>query len=182
MDNKYAYLNKNDYNIGFIQENIEMVIYSIVCFFVPLFIGHPQLFVGVIVNSSLILAALNLRNYKLLPIILLPSIGVLSRGIIFGPFTVFLLYMLPFIWIGNSLLVYVFKLLNLERKINKWITLLAGSFIKALFLFGVAYLLVNLGIIPNIFLKTMGLFQFYTAIAGGFVAFGLQGIKKRIRI
>ena len=58
------YLNKQEYKFGFVQENVEMVVYSVVCFFVPFFIGHPQLIVGIIVNASLVLAALNLRSYK----------------------------------------------------------------------------------------------------------------------
>lgn len=180
MNINYEFLKKNDYKIGYIQENIELVVYSLICFFVPFFIGHPQLVVGIIVNASLILAALNLRNYRLLPIIMLPSLGVLSRGLIFGPFTVFLIYMIPFIWIGNSLLVYTFKLLNMEKKVNKWITLGVGALIKALFLFAIAFLFVNLGILPKLFLTTMGIFQFYTAISGGIIALGIQAVKKKV--
>jgi len=180
MNINYEYLKKKEYKFGHVQENIEMIIYSAICFFIPFFIGHPQLIVGVIVNASLILAALNLRNYRLLPIIMLPSLGVLSRGIIFGPFTVFLIYMIPFIWIGNSILVYTFKLLNLEKKINRWVTLLIGSITKAAFLFAIAFLFVNLGILPKLFLTTMGIFQFYTAILGGITAFGIQAVKKKI--
>ncbi len=180
MKVNYEFVKKNDYKIGFIQENIEMIIYSAVCFFVPFFIGHPQLLVGAVVNASLILSAMNLRSYRLLPVIMLPSLAVLSRGIIFGPFTVFLLYMIPFIWIGNSLLVYAFKAFNITRNINKWITLLIGAFIKAAFLFATAFLFVKLGILPKLFLTTMGIFQFYTAILGGTLALGLQAVKKKI--
>ena len=170
------YLNKQDYKLGFLQENIEMVVYSIVCFFVPFLMGHPQLVVGVIVNAALVMAGLNLRSYKLLPVIILPSLGVLSRGIIFGPFTIFLVYMIPFIWIGNSILVLAFKYFNL----NKWLTLGIGAAMKTAFLFLAAFVLVKIGVLPALFLTTMGLFQFYTAVAGGVLALGGQAIKKRL--
>jgi len=143
-------------------------------------IGHPQIIVGVLVNTLLITSALNIKGYKLLPVIIAPSLGALSRGILFGPFTIFLVYMIPFIWIGNAILVYAFKELNLNKKVNRWITLLAGSILKAAFLFAIAYILVKSGILPKLFLTTMGIFQFYTAILGGIIAFGFQWTKKKV--
>ena len=177
---KMEYLNKQEYKFGFLQENIEMIVYSVVCFFVPFFIGHPQIVVGIIVNSSLVLAALNLRNYKLLPVIMLPSLAVLSRGLIFGPFTIFLVYMIPFIWIGNYLLVFSIKQFNLNKKISRFVSLGIGAGAKALFLFIVAFTLIKINFLPALFLTTMGLMQLYTAIAGGLLAFGLHGVKKRV--
>ena len=177
---KYGYLFKQDYHIKNIQENAELVVYSMVCFFIPFLLGHPQLLVGIVVNASLILAALNLKSFKLLPIIMIPSIGVLTKGLIFGPFTIFLVYMIPFIWIGNAILVYCFKKLNLGLGLNSWFVLFIGSVSKAGFLFGVAYLLVKLSILPAVFLGAMGLLQVYTALLGGVLAFSVQGIKKRV--
>lgn len=143
-------------------------------------IGHPQLVVGIVVNALLITSALNIKGYKLLPVIIAPTLGAFSRGILFGPFTIFLLYLIPFIWIGNAILIAAFKALNLNKKLNYWITLTIGSAIKSLFLFSIAYLLFKLNIIPVIFLTSMGLFQFYTAIAGGILAFGFQKVKRKI--
>ncbi len=178
------YLNKmidlQDYKLGYRQELFEIVLYTAVSFFLPLFIGHPQIIVGVLVNTLLITSALNVKGAKLLPVIFAPALGALSRGVLFGPFTVFLLYMVPFIWVGNAILVFAFKSLNLDRRLNKWVTLLLGSAAKAAFLFGVAYILVSLGVIPTLFLTTMGLFQFYTAILGGVLALGFQSAKKRL--
>jgi len=176
----YAFVQKQDYRIGYIQENIEMVFYCLVCFFVPFLLGHPQFLVGIVVNACLILASLNLRGYKLLPVIIFPSLGVLSRGMIFGPFTIFLIYMIPFIWIGNALMVYAFKSFSVHKKINKWVSLVGSVVIKAVFLFGAAFALVNLGVLPKLFLTAMGVFQFYTAILGGVVALSVQGIKKKL--
>jgi hypothetical protein len=176
----YAYIKKQDYVLGYLQENIELVLYSLICFFAPFLIGHPQIVVGVLVNAALILAALNLKDFKLLPMIMIPSLAVLSRGMIFGPFTIFLVYMIPFIWIGNAILVWSFKKFNLGLKINRWITLVIGSILKTAFLFGCAFVFFKLGILPVLFLTTMGLLQLYTAILGGILAIGIQSIKKNL--
>lgn len=178
------YLNKvinlQDYKLSYRTELFEIVLYTIVAFFLPLMVGHPQIVVGVLVNTLLITSALNVKGYKLLPIIIAPTLGALSRGVLFGPFTIFLVYMIPFIWIGNTILVYAFKWLNLNKKINYWITLLIGSITKAAFLFAIAYLLVSMNVLPALFLTAMGIFQFYTAILGGIIAFGFQKTKKKL--
>ena len=173
-------INLQDYKLSYKTEIFEIIIYTIVSFFLPLMVGHPQIVVGVLVNALLITSALNVKGYKLLPVIIAPALGALSRGVLFGPFTVFLLYMIPFIWVGNAILVYTFKALNLNKKTNYWITLLIGSVVKAAFLFGIAFVLVKFGVLPVLFLTTMGVFQLYTAILGGIVAFGFQKAKKKI--
>jgi hypothetical protein len=180
MDNKYEYAKKEEYKFWFRQENIEMIGYSIISFFLPFLIGHPQQIVGVLVNAMLVMSALNLKGYRLLPVIIAPTLGVFARGIIFGPFTIFLAYMIPFIWIGNFILVYAFQKLKVQKKINSWITLAIGALAKTAFLFTIAYLLVNVGIIPALFLTTMGVFQLYTAIAGGIIAIGIQTARKNL--
>ncbi|MCK4621968.1 MAG: hypothetical protein KAT62_07095 [Desulfuromonadales bacterium] len=178
MKTNYAFLEKNDYGISFVQENIEMIIYSLICLAAPFTIGHPQFLVGVVVNAALVLSALNLRGWKLLPVIILPSIGVLSRGIIFGPFSIYLVYMVPFIWAGNAILVYAIKQFNLQKKLSSAASIGIGAALKTLFLFGSAFALVQLGVLPVVFLTAMGLMQLYTALAGGMLALGIQSAKK----
>jgi len=172
--------NLQDYVLNNFNQYIEMVVYTAVCFFVPLLMGHPQVVVGVLVNTMLVVSALNLKGYKLLPIIIVPSLGVLSRGLIFGPFTIFLIYMIPFIWIGNAILVYAFKWLNLYLNWNYFITLGVGALVKSVFLFLSAFVLYRMGLVPVMFLTAMGVIQLITALIGGTVAFGFQGIKKRL--
>ncbi|MFH1683048.1 MAG: hypothetical protein ABIA37_04590 [Candidatus Woesearchaeota archaeon] len=177
---RYQFLQVQDYPLTFLQENIEMFSYSLLAFFVPLLMGHPQFVVGTMVNAALVLAALNLKGAKLLPVILLPSLGVLSRGMIFGPFTIFLLIMIPFIWIGNSLLVFSIKEFYLRRKYNKYLSLGIGISFKVAFLFSMACVLVKASILPVLFLTAMGLTQVYTAVAGSALAVGVQFTKKRL--
>ena len=172
MKNNYS--EEQKYNFLFIRENLEMILYTSVCFFIPFFMGHPQWLVGIIVNTSLVLAGMNLKNYKALLVIIAPSLGVLSKGIIFGPLTIFLVYMIPFIWISNAILVYAFKYI----KTNKFLTLGIGAAMKTAFLFSAAFVMVKLSVLPSIFLTTMGLMQFYTAGVGGILALGIQKIKK----
>ncbi|HHQ44852.1 MAG TPA: hypothetical protein ENN13_01790 [Candidatus Altiarchaeales archaeon] len=169
---------KTEYGLSNVQENLELIAYSMLALLVPFAFGHPQMLVGALVNAALILAALNLKNQKLLPIILLPSVGVLARGLIFGPFTLFLVYMMPFIWCGNTILVYSFKKLGLENGVGRFRTLIAGALAKTLFLFTSAFILHSAGILPKIFLTTMGVLQLATALIGGIIAFTIQSVKK----
>jgi hypothetical protein len=180
MKEEFGYLKKQDYILTNITENIELIIYSAIAFLTPFLLGHPQFLVGVIVNAALVLAALNLKDYKLLPIIMIPSIAVLTRGLIFGPYTIYLIYMIPFIWIGNLILVYSFKKFHFGLKMNKIWTLTFGAILKTAFLFGSTFLFVLLGILPVMFLTTMGLLQLYTALAGGALALGIHTVKKRL--
>jgi hypothetical protein len=73
------------------------------------------------------------------------------------------------------ILVYAFK----RFEMNKGLTLVVGAGLKTLFLFASAFVLVRMGVLPAIFMTTMGLFQLYTAIAGGAIALGIHQIKKK---
>jgi hypothetical protein len=180
MEYMYKLAELQDYAMSNVYENIEMVAYSAVCFFLPLLMGHPQIVVGIAVNAMLVTAALNLKSYKLLPVILLPSMGVLSRGILFGPLIKFLIYFIPFIWAGNAILVFSFKHFKLKKKMNYWLTLAIGTVLKSGFLFLSALVLYKLSIVPAVFLTAMGLMQATTAILGGAAAYGIHYAKKSI--
>jgi len=166
---------KQEYTLSTVRETAELVVYSAVCFFIPFFLAHPQILVGTIVNAALILAALNLRGAKVLPVILLPSIGVVAAGML-NPA---LLFMIPFIWIGNSVLVLVFKKFRVVEKLEYWKVLLTGAAVKTSFLFASAFALVSFGFIPTPFLTAMGVIQLQTALLGGTMAFVVQKAKHR---
>ena len=182
-------INKSDtvggYVVGYAHETVRLYAYLLVGFLVPFTLGHPQELVGIVVNATLILGALELSSYRqITPLLFAPSIGVLARGLIFGPFTPFLAIMLPFIWIGNALLVWGIHEFNKKREINYGITLGAFSVAKSGFLFSIAFLFVSLAILPPPFLAAMGMTQLITAVAGGMLAFGLHksGITRLARV
>lgn len=158
---------------------ITFTLISFLSFAIPFSLGHPQIIVGSIVNASLFLSAIFLPEKFIYPVIFMPSLAVLSRGIIFGPFTPFLVFMIPFIWVGNWLLVFVFKkVFNLYK--NYWLAVFSAAFLKQLFLFTMAVLLFRLHFVPKIFLTTMGIFQFITASLGGILAFLIKKSYARI--
>jgi len=173
-------INLQDYLLDNSRQYFEMVVYSVAGFFVPFLIGYPQIAVGIIVNTMLIVAALNLQGWKIAPIIILPSLAMLFRGALFGPFTIFLIYMIPLIWIGNFLLVLSFKYFKLRLKKNYWLTLVWGIFFKSGFLFLSAFVLYYFGLIPVVFLTAMGILQVVTGLFGGAAAYGLHKAKKML--
>jgi hypothetical protein len=183
---EYEYVKKlyydSIYNIKNIEENIQLVVLSVIGFFLPFILGHPQILVGVIVNTMLIVGATYLKGHKLLPIILLPSLGVLTAGVLFGTYTVFLLYLIPLIWLGNALYVYVYKHVSFKEKNWKGNILGVGvaSILKAGVLFGATFILVQLSVLPAIFLTAMGLLQIVTALIGGILAVGIVKAREKI--
>jgi hypothetical protein len=155
----------------------EMMVLGFLGFLIPFTLGHPQLLVGVAVNALLIRSALTLPSYKTIPIILAPAVGAIARGMVLGPFTFFLVYMLPFIWIGNYILVYAFKL-KLKRNLNYGLTFLGASLLKAGFLYAAAFVLYRASLIPQALLPAMGMLQLTTALIGGVAAYGFILLKK----
>jgi len=171
---------------------------SILSFFAPFAFGHPQWLVGTIVNTCLFLGAGFLPKKYFLPLAVLPSLGVLARGLVFGPFTYFLVYFLPFIWLGNLILILAFKKIyefklrrdptssNLKNAFSKLLEV--GSLIglpalaKFLFLFLIANIYFNFSIVPMLFVQTMGLNQLATALSGGLVAFLVFQIFSSLKI
>ncbi|MFH0773594.1 MAG: hypothetical protein V1922_04765 [bacterium] len=146
-------------------------------FLIPFFVSGPQLLTGTVVNTLLFLLVSQVSSKKTLPIVILPSIGAVLNGILFGKFTVFLLYFLPFIWIGNYALIQSFG--SLLKKKSFLISVFASSFLKCIILFSIAYLFTAIKIVPQIFLQLMGLFQLYTAVLGGILAFGIHTILNK---
>lgn len=141
---------------------------SFLSFSIPFFLGHPQWLVGITVNACLFLAAIFLPKKFILPLIIFPGFGVLCRGIIFGPLTIFLVYFLPFIWLANLALILVFK--ALFPHLNYFFSLFFAAAAKFLFLFIVANVYFEFSLVPKIFLQLMGINQFLTALAGGIIS------------
>ncbi len=143
-------------------------VYSL-SFFVPFALGHPQWLVGTIVNVCLFLGAVYLPKRYFIALAVLPSLGVLARGLVFGPLTMFLVYFLPFIWLGNLILILVAK--GLFSRFGYMFSAVSACILKFLFLFIIANIYFKFDVVPAIFLQAMGLNQLATALAGGLIVF-----------
>ncbi len=141
---------------------------SVLSFCVPFSFGHPQWLVGTLVNTFLFVSAIFLPNKYILPLAVFPSLGLLARGLVFGPLTYFLLYFLPFIWLANLVLIFAFK--GLFTKLGYLASLFISALCKFIFLFAIANIYFSFHFVPKIFLQTMGWFQLLTAVGGGLVS------------
>lgn len=135
---------------------------------VPFSLGHSQLVTGSIVNAALFLSAVLLPGMLFLPIIVLPSLGVWGRGLIFGPLTPLLVYFAPFIWLGNLSLILVFK--RVFPSLGYFLSAFLASLVKMSLLFLAANFFFRLKLVPGLFLTAMGINQLITAWLGGFLA------------
>jgi hypothetical protein len=152
--------------------------YVIYCigFSIPLLVSQPQLITGTIINSLFFIASEKLDKKMLYPIFILPSLGAVFHGILFGPQTIFLLYFLPFIWMGNYLQVNIF---SLTKQQNYLVRIFSSALAKYLLLFAAASIYYKVHVIPQLFVTSMGVIQFSTACLGGLLAyFVLQLLKK----
>jgi hypothetical protein len=161
-----------------ISSTLEMTILSTIALITPILLKHPQMLVGVIINALLIKGAFSLKRDQTLPLIILPSIGVVLGGYLFGGLTKFVFYMIPAIWLGNTILVYIFRT---RVKRNYFTTLILGAFAKTAFLFSVAFIMYTLNIIPKPLLMAMGYMQFVTVMIAGVVIFTELNIEKWLK-
>ncbi|RLG14996.1 MAG: hypothetical protein DRN66_00540 [Candidatus Nanohalarchaeota archaeon] len=156
----------------------EFGFYSALAYFTPIFFAHPQIFTGVLVNSMLVCSALYIKGWKkLIPLLVLPSAGILSKGFLFGSLTVYLFYMLPFIWIGNAIFVFSIKAVHLKHKKHFLSAVIYGSVFKSVFLFGCTFALYSLGVVPVMFLTAFGVMQFTTALSAGIIMWPVNELR-----
>jgi len=158
-----------------ISSTLEMTILSVIALVTPMLLRHPQMLVGVIINALLIKGAFSLKKNQTLPLIILPSVGVVLGGLLFGELTKFVFYMIPAIWAGNAILVHIFQT---RTEKNYFKTLILGAFVKTAFLFSVAFIMYTVNIIPKPLLMAMGYMQFITAMIAGVVVFSELNIEK----
>ena len=158
-----------------ITATIKILCYLTLLFSIPFFLGWPQLLVGSIVNLLLIIIALRYKNYAMIiPMVMLPSIATSLRGLVFWPFTIFLVYMMPAIWLGNFILIYTIQQIKTQR-----VGILLGWIFKTIFLFLVAYILIRLWVLPAIFIKAMWIFQLITVMIAGTAVVAFTSIYKK---
>jgi len=162
---------KRRFATSFLVEYIEFSLLCLIAAGIPLFFRHPQLLVGVMVNTTLMVAAVNVRGWnKIIPIIILPSVAAAVGGFLFGALTVYLLILIPVIWCGNAILVFLMKYFYLYKHLSLFAAVPIASTMKMLVLFSISFLLVLLGFLPEMFLTAMGVMQLATALLGGMIA------------
>jgi len=156
----------------------------------PLLGFHSQWITGPIVNAVLILSVFVIGARGALLIGMLPSTIALGTGLL----PAVLAPMIPFIIISNSILVLAIDVATRLRpfnpnnpttqldyggqapSINYWIGLFCGSALKFLFLFFTSSIVIDLLLNKSIATKiaqVMSWPQFFTAMIGGILAFGV---------
>lgn len=142
-------------------------------FVIPLLISKPQLLVGSAINFLIVFSTLRYGLKKTLPILMIPSLVATGNGLLFGSATLFLVYLMPFIMISNSIL---------SLSINKFKNILGiglGIILKVAFLYTATLILVEYIGLPKIFLTSMGYIQIYTAMIGGGLGYVIYTVTKK---
>lgn len=126
-----------------------------------------QLLTGSIVNGLLFSAAILVDLKYALLVAFLPSIISLAVGLL--PFV--LAPMIPFIILGNGILIVVFSWLKQK---NYWLSVLSASLLKFIFLWSSSSLIIKFFIAQKVAPKIAIMFswpQLTTALLGGIIAY-----------
>lgn len=178
---------------------IQTIIIFLVSLLVPTFLGeilkdlfaansivvtNSQIIIGSIVNTALIMAALNLKGWKkILGVVTMPSIATILGGYVFKTASVYMVYMIPAIWLGNFALVYSYKLIMLANKKNYFLAGIVGIIAKVAIIFGCFSILKAFGIFPNKLVNTlqiaMSTTQGITATIGMIISFAVYKIENK---
>ncbi len=137
---------------------------------------HNQFITGPIVNATLLIAVAVLGIRDGLLIGLIPSSIALGIGLL----PPVLAPMIPFIIVGNAILVVTFGYL---RHKNYWLGVVSGAVLKFAFLFGTSSIVTNLLLNQQVAAKVaimMSWPQLVTALAGGLLAYGFLQSTKRL--
>lgn len=189
-------LKQTERNLSKVNENIQTVIIALLAFLVPTFLAqliktifgaesvitnHSQIIVGSIVNTVLVLAALNLKGgAKNAFVVTMPSVSTILSGYVFKSASPYMVWMVPAIWIGNFVLILAFKYIKLAKKKNYFLAAIAGILGKVAIIFGFFAILKTYNVFPEKLVanlqNAMSLTQLITATIGCVVAFGISKI------
>ena len=196
---KESVLNKTMYDFSKRADLIQAIIIGLIAFLVPTFLAqlinaifgaqsivatNSQIIVGSIVNSALIFCAINVKGWKkIIGVVTMPSISTILSGYVFKSASVYMVYMIPAIWVGNFVLIYAYKLIMLEKNKNYFLAGVVGIIAKVLVIFGCFEILNLFNIFPDKLVanlqKAMGLTQLITASIGTLIMFIVYQIEKK---
>jgi hypothetical protein len=171
---------RNSYNNNTVITFLDFFVSIGLLFIIPILLQH-QLLVGVIVNAILFRTAIKHDLKHLVLATIVPSLGAVASGVLLGTLTQYLIYMVPFIWIGNFLLAYFVRIFFISKKLNYFVSTFVSAGIKSIFLFISAFTLFYFSLVPIAFLTVFGIFQLGTAIAGAIVIFVEMKIEHKIQ-
>jgi hypothetical protein len=167
-------IDKSVFRFPFIgKEGFELVLLCSAAFLAPMLVTQ-QIALGTIVNATLVLSALRISGAKAYLPAFIPSVVAMLLGIVLGQPSGAVAAMLPFIWLGNAMLMFV------VRKIRDkyWKALVTGAMSKTALLFASSFALVYFVGLPAKMLAAFGIIQFATAMLGGTLAYA--ALKTRI--
>lgn len=178
---------------------IQTILIFLIALLVPTFLGgilssifgstsvistNSQLIVGTIVNAALVISAINLKGWgKILGIVTMPSISTILSGYVFGTASVYMVYMIPAIWLGNFALIYSYKFLMLGKNKHYFLAGIIGIIVKVAIIFGLFNLINVFRVFPEKLVTTlstaMGTTQLITATLGVIVAFIIYKLENK---
>ena len=181
-------------------EVIQTILIWILALVVPTFLGslikevfgatsviaqNSQIIVGTIVNTLLILSALNLKGFwKIAAVVTAPSVSTILSGFVFKSASVYMAYMIPAIWVGNFALIYAYKLIMLAKKKNYFLAGVVGIVVKVAVIFGAFSLLNVFGIFPEKLVANlsaaMSTTQAITATLGVIISSAIYAVEKKM--
>jgi hypothetical protein len=143
---------------------------------------NSQIIIGSIVNTVLIMTAINLKGpVKILGIVTMPSISTILSGYVFNTASVYMVYMIPAIWIGNFAIIYAYKMILLSKKKKYFLAGVVGIIVKVAIIFGIFNIIKAFGVFPEKLVANlqtaMGATQAITATIGMFIAFVIYKIE-----
>ena len=180
-------------------ELIQTIIVALLAILVPTFLAklitmifgaesvianNSQIIVGSIVNTALIITALNLKGWsKTVFVVTMPSVSTILSGYVFKSASPLMTYMIPAIWVGNFLLVFSYKYIVALKEKNYFLGALVGIISKVIVIFGFFMILKAFGVFPEKVAvnlqKAMGLIQLITASIGSIIAFVIYKLETK---
>lgn len=191
-------INKKIAGFSKVTDIVQTILIFLIALLVPTFLGeiisnvfgaqsviakNSQIIIGSIVNTALVVTAINLNGWvKILGVVTMPSISTVLSGYVFGSASTYMVYMIPAIWLGNFILVYLYKLLLLDKKLNYFLAGIAGVLLKVAVIFLFFNVLNLFNLFPEKLVSTlqnaMGITQLITASIGVVVAFVIYKAEK----
>lgn len=165
-------------------ETLEFFAYAALAFAIPVFFhAQNQLAVGTVVNFMLFAAAFYVRSpAKIIAMSVLPSLGALAAGALFGGLTGFLVFFAPVIWLGNAALVLTAKYTRFALKWNYVQSAAAAIALKVTLLGGAALALYSLGLVPQLFLSAMSVIQLATASSAAVLFYAAYRARRSLQV